>query len=1214
MCSQVGFEELIKVNNRFQKSIHLRLDRTDKEKVSAYIPTRASVQVLKEYLGQFVAEDKTKASMLIGPYGKGKSHLLLVLLALLSKDNQESVYHREQGSLIGATIKKIGQVDEEAGRLAEEITRKRQYYLPVVISGAQRDFHRALLLSLKDSLQSEGLEDLLPDTYYEEARKVILGWKELYPKTYQKFCELLKEKQMDIHFFLKSLERFEEDSLQLFQEIYPMLTAGSVFEPMVQMDLMVLYQSVNQKLCQDYGYAGIVIVFDEFSKFIEGYDRHRFAQAMDELQNLCELATKSKKEKLHLILVAHKAMKEYCNQLPAEVINNYLGVEGRIHPVYFTTSLKNSYELIENAIIKKERFAEIVTDHFMKQVERAYELPYFHSMFTKQEFIQIVGKGCFPLTPVSAYLLLKISECAVQNERTVFTFLSYNEPNTLVDFVGREQKFHENYLHAGFVYDYFFDIFKSDSGNERIHNEWLKAEYALKHTKDVLQQVVIKTIALIRMVGASDEMFAKDDVIMNGCGLDIKSYQQAIGALKKAQLIMFRSKTGSYAFKNNIGINMEEEIKQLAQKNYYFLSPNTNELCKRVQELSELIYELPKRYNLTYAMTRYFGYHFMTVEDFLHLTTNQTEYLFEENFADGKLLCLVTDTKADIKKISSHLKELKEDRIIVLLPKAPFEKTKLVQKILAVKELLTSEEFLENNKALEQECRLYEEDLIFELQSYLEEMYLPHNQKTYVMHKDIIWEPKYYKQGKENQFNSQLSDVFSAYYNHTPRINNEMINRRVLSSQMKKARQKLLLQILKKGNFSVYQKGTSPEATVFRAVFVGTGIYPSDENQQDKYVQDQGAKELLGEIGDFFSQSVGEKQSFSILYETLEGKGYGVRRGVLPLYLSYVLSQWEGMPVFYLGNKEVTLTTDILENINETPEKYSLYIEKETKEEYEFLQGLERLFQVETQEGSIEKLYRYQKIDAAIYEWYCSLPQCARSFLPRVLEKDLEEGMRKGIEKFRKIYGKIERNPREILMKTLKEAFRAGSYLELLNDMNEMKQMMESQWSCMQKQVVEGLYEIFELSRDNDLLQGLKSLQMAPGYVASGQTIRFLKAVEHMGTHQDAQIAEQVSKSILDLYIPDFKVNSFEILMDKLKEIKLEMAQSKEAQDIGSRLIFTNSQGFEVQKTFQIQESDGISEYLENEIESALEEYGDSLETNQKISVMLRMIEKLLEG
>ena len=99
----------------------------------------------------------------------------------------------------------------------------------------------------------------------------------------------------------------------------------------------------------------------------------------------------------------------------------------------------------------------------------------------------------------------------------------------------------------------------------------------------------------------------------------------------------------------------------------------------------------------------------------------------------------------------------------------------------------------------------------------------------------------------------------------------------------------------------------------------------------------------------------------------------------------------------------------------------------ETKEEYEFLQGLERLFQVETQESSIEKLYRYQKIDAAIYEWYCSLPQCARSFLPRVLEKDLEEGMRKGIEKFRKIYGKIERNPREILMKTLKEAIRAGA-------------------------------------------------------------------------------------------------------------------------------------------------------------------------------------------
>lgn len=1214
MCDQLDFEELIEVNNRFQKSIHLGLDRRDKEKVSAYIPTRASVQVLKAYFQQFTVEDTTKASMLIGPYGKGKSHLLLVLLALLSKDNQEVWKNSVQNNFIETTIKKIGLVDEEAGKMAGRIVKKNQYYLPVVISGAQRDFHRALLLSLKESLESEGLEDLLPDTYYEEARKVILGWKEGYPKTYEKFCEHLKEKQLDITFFLKSLERFEEESLQLFQKIYPMLTAGSVFEPMVQMDLMVLYQSVNKKLCKDYGYAGIIIIFDEFSKFIEGYDKHRFAQAMDELQNLCELATKSKQERLHIILVAHKAMKEYGNQLPPEVLNNYLGVEGRIRPVYFTTSLKNSYELIEHAIIKKEKFPCVITENLKRQVNKAYELPYFHSMFTKEEFRKIVGEGCFPMTPVSAYLLLKISECAVQNERTVFTFLSYNEPNTLIDFMHREKKFHDNSLHAGYVYDYFSDIFKSDSGNQRIHNEWLKAEYALKQTKNLTEQIVIKTMALVRMVGVTDEMFATDEVILNGSGLELKSYQHAMERLKSAQLIMFRSKTGSYAFKNNIGINMEEEIRQLAQKKYYSLTPQNNELCKRVQELSELIYELPKRYNLEYSMTRYFGYHFMTVEDFMHLTSSQTEYLFEEQFADGKLICLISDQKEDKIQISRHLEELKEERIVLLLPEEPFEKTELVKKILAVKELLSSEEFLENNKALEQECRLYEEDLTFELQSYLEGLYLPFHQKTYVMHKGHIWEPGYYQNGKENVFNSQLSDVLSDYYNRTPRINHEMINRRMVSGPMKKARKNLMLQILGKADFNQYKQGTSPEATIFRAVFSGTGVSFSEDNQENTKKKDGGGKKLLEEIGEFFSQSIGEKQCFLKLYDILEGKGYGIRRGVVPLYLSYVLSQWEGMPVVYLGNKEVTLTTEILENINDTPDKYSLYIEKETREEYEFLQGLERVFQIKAKEGSLEKLYRYQRIDDAIYEWYCSLPQCARSFLPEGLEKDLGERRSKGIEKFRKIYGKIERNPREVLMVTLKRAFEADSYDCLLQDISVIKEIMESQLNWMENQVVKGLYQVFDLAEKNDLLQGLKSMQVSSGYVASGQTIRFLKAVENIQTHQDIQIAEQVSKSILDLYIPDYKKNSLDILTNRLCEVKDEIVGSKKMQHGGSQLIFTNSKGFEVKKSFRMQENDGISEYLENEIESALEEYGDSLETNQKISVMLRMIEKLLEG
>ncbi len=73
----------------------------------------------------------------------------------------------------------------------------------------------------------------------------------------------------------------------------------------------------------------------------------------------------------------------------------------------------------------------------------------------------------------------------------------------------------------------------------------------------------------------------------------------------------------------------------------------------------------------------------------------------------------------------------------------------------------------------------------------------------------------------------------------------------------------------------------------------------------------------------------GKRVSFQMLYERLRGKDYGVRKGVLPLFLAWKFYLLEGMPVLYLGNKELLITVEVLNNINQFPESYDLYIEKE---------------------------------------------------------------------------------------------------------------------------------------------------------------------------------------------------------------------------------------------------------------------------------------------
>lgn len=70
-------KNFVNVDTRFQKSINLTLDTGDMALVNRYIPTRSSVSILKQYLTNIVRGQGEHATILIGPYGKGKSHLLL---------------------------------------------------------------------------------------------------------------------------------------------------------------------------------------------------------------------------------------------------------------------------------------------------------------------------------------------------------------------------------------------------------------------------------------------------------------------------------------------------------------------------------------------------------------------------------------------------------------------------------------------------------------------------------------------------------------------------------------------------------------------------------------------------------------------------------------------------------------------------------------------------------------------------------------------------------------------------------------------------------------------------------------------------------------------------------------------------------------------------------------------------------------------------------
>ena len=75
-----------------------------------------------------------------------------------------------------------------------------------------------------------------------------------------------------------------------------------------------------------------------------------------------------------------------------------------------------------------------------------------------------------------------------------------------------------------------------------------------------------------------------------------------------------------------------------------------------------------------------------------------------------------------------------------------------------------------------------------------------------------------------------------------------------------------------------------------------------------------------------------------------------------------------------------------------------------------------------------------------------------------------------------------------------------------------------------------------------------------------------------------------------------------------------QIQDKKNERDAKSCFILQGADGKEITKYFDAVEKDSTSVYLQNMIEEALDDFGDTLEMNQKVAVLVQTIEKLLKN
>lgn len=325
-------EEMIHIAAGFQYSVNLRYDLGRQDKLENFVPTRSALEFLLEIMKSTRASATDRARVLIGAYGKGKSHMVLMALSLLLKVDRTQFFH---------LLPKL----HEDKELASEIDR---YYasegkiLPVIISGSYTSIPQAFLSALEYTLNENQLLDIMPETNYQAAIRCIHRWKENYPETYRQFMLSLQDEPKH---FLKRLADYDIDAYANFEQLYPQLTAGSMFNPFVGFDIAEIYSSVAHSL-QARGYQGLYVVYDEFSKYLETNIQTASVSDTKMLQDFAEKCNRSGKEQLHLLLISHKEIANYIDKLPKQKTDGWRGVSERFHHMHMQDDYSQSYELI----------------------------------------------------------------------------------------------------------------------------------------------------------------------------------------------------------------------------------------------------------------------------------------------------------------------------------------------------------------------------------------------------------------------------------------------------------------------------------------------------------------------------------------------------------------------------------------------------------------------------------------------------------------------------------------------------------------------------------------------------------------------------------------------------------------------------------------------------------------------------------------------------
>jgi len=655
--------------------------------------------------------------------------------------------------------------------------------------------------------------------------------------------------------------------------------------------------------------SGLLIIIDELGKNLEYAAQNNSVSDLYILQQIAELPTGISNPQVFFIGLLHQSFYEYAHGLASTSKSEWAKIQGRFEDIPFSESPDRLFYLIKNAIdySNAQKLKSSIKKWSVKW-EGALVQQDFMSRSSLKELASI-----YPLHPIAAVALPILCNKFSQNDRTLFTFLSSDEPFSFKTFLNRVDIPTEkvNTLKLDQLYDYFVESAGIALSARPHYQRWLEIQGRISDARNLdLDSIkVLKVIGVLNLISNAGALKASGKMValsLNDVPSESKSEQywnKIIDSLIKKGFITWRKQYDELRIWEGSDFDIEHALSEQAQVQRSSLA----ELLNEFYPLSPII---PRRHSYEYGTVRYFERrYFDTLPESIECLRTDS---------DG-IICYVT---AEIKHLTKAPAFTTNKKPIVIISATGTEALRAAcYEYASLRSISKSAKQLQSDGVARREVS----QRLIDAEKYLSEA-LSRSYNLSGMKCWITSNKEYVK--SERDFNTKLSLLCDKVYSKGARLWNELINRRELTSQGVKARRELIAAVI---NNTDQERlgiiGYGPEYSMYESLIKATGIHKF--NGERWFIaqpnKDSGVYDVWKEIEEFCLAATNSPGSITDLYEIIEKPPYGVKRGILPvLLISVLLYHNEYLSIYYDGSYVPVLGVEHFDLLTKRPDKFAV--------------------------------------------------------------------------------------------------------------------------------------------------------------------------------------------------------------------------------------------------------------------------------------------------